>query len=347
MTHASPSGPPAGPPPGPPAGPNRVLEWLDRLGWRGRRRAQPLLGHAIGAGGGALVAVGVIVLGIDSAEDDGSGGVGALLSVLLVVVALVVMLRTPGPVRSGCVAAVVIGAPSLWFFAITVESSSGSLTAFYLLSVASLTALYLLGPTRGRAVLLGVALLFVWGWIAGEVAGTNELGEIQTESSTSFDEDFEEEEEFPESGAETDAGVVSLVIGAAYLAGAWWLDRQQRQGVATPFVVGGIVAAVTGAIIVGVDAGAIGGGILAVVVGLGIGYVGAVGRDRRASTWLGALTATVGVTVVVGDIVDPDDSAVAFAVFVMLVGAGIVVGAAFLSRLLGEPDDEEAVAPAS
>jgi hypothetical protein len=290
----------------------------------------------------------VLVLGFDLGDDNGSTMPGALFCILLVAAAIAVMLRTPGPVRSGCVGALALGVPGLWFFATTIESSSGSLTAFQLLSFASFLALFLVPPTRGRAVFLGLALLLVWSFVTNEVAGTNEIANINFESSTSFEseslggDDFEDdfgttdEEEY-----ETSAGIVSLLFGAGYLAAAWALDRRRLVGLGTPFVAIGIVAAATGAIIVGVDAGAIGGGLLAVAVGIGVGFVGARGNDRRASVWLGALTAVVGVTVVIADIFDIDDSASAFAALAMLVGAGIVVGAAFLSRLLDEPDDEQ------
>ena len=343
----------------------------DRAGWRGRRRVAPFLSHALGAGGGALVALGVLVLGFDYGEDDGSGTLGTALCLLLVVAALVVMTRVAAPVRSACVAAVVVAAPGFWFFAITVESASGSLTGFYVLSIVTLTTLFLIGPTRGRAILLGVALLFLWGWVTGEFADVNKLGEIQTSSAPApagdgsraaiggdedfedFDDeefedfDFEEEEEFPESGAETDAGVVSLLIGALYLAATWVLDRRQLHGLATPFVAVGAIAAITGAIIVGIDAGEIGGGLLAVAVGGGLGWVAAQGSHRRATTWIGALTATIGITVVVNEIADVDDSAVGFAILVIILGAAMAVGAAFLARFLGEPDDEEATERAS
>lgn len=338
-----------------PSGPSAPARFLAQLGWRGERRAAPFLSHALGAGGGALIALGVFVLGIDGAEDDGSGTVGALLSALLIAAATVVMLRTPGPVRSGCVAALAIGVPSLWFFAVTVQSSDGSTTAFLLLTFLSYAVLFAVPPTRGRALLLGLALLVLWSFATTEIAGTNTVNDLDFESSTSFETGefgepefgtgsdvgtFEEEDDF-----ETDAGVVSLLLGAGYLAAAWTLDRRRLIGAATPFVAVGIVAAVTGAIIVGADAGGVGGGLLAVAVGCGVGYVGARGNDRRASVWVGALTAVVGVAVVIGDLVDPFDSAIGFATFAILVGAGIIAGAAFLSRWLGEPDDEQPEPP--
>ncbi|MGH9032608.1 MAG: hypothetical protein ACRDZV_10820, partial [Acidimicrobiia bacterium] len=316
---APPPGPPPAPPPGPggPAGPSGFARLLEQLGWRGERRAAPFLSHALGAGGGALLAVGVLVLGFDLGDDDGSTMPGALFCALLIAAAIVLLFRMPGPVRSGCVAALVLGVPGLWFFLTTIESSSGSTTALQLLSFASFLGLFLVPPTRGRAILLGLALLFLWSFVTGEVAGINKLAEIQTESSSDvivsddFDDgDFEEfdedEETFPESNAETDAGVVSLIFGGAYLAAAWVLDRRRLVGLGTPFVAIGIIAAATGVIIVGIDAGAIGGGVLAVAVGVGIGFVGARGFDRRASVWLGALTAVVGITVVIEDIVDLD-----------------------------------------
>jgi hypothetical protein len=349
-------------PPGPaePSGPPGFAAFLARLGWRGERRAAPFLSHAIGAGGGALLAIGVLVLGGDNSDDGTSGSVGALLCAALVIAAIVVMLRSPGPVRSGCVAALVLAVPGLWFFATTLESSSGSVTPFQVLAFASFLVLFLVPPTRGRGIFLGLALLLLWSFAVTRIAGTSELNEFNFDSGSSFesegfgddefedfdDDDFgtfdEDEDEF-----ETDAGAVSLLFGAGYLAGAWALDRRKLLGAGTPFVAVGVLAAVTGAIIVGADSGQVGGGLLAVAVGLGIGFVGARGRDRRASVWVGALTAVIGITVVIEDIVDIEDSASEFAAFAILVGAGIIVGAAFLSRLLGEPDDEQPEAPRS
>jgi hypothetical protein len=250
----------------------------------------------------------------------------------------------------------VLAVPGLWFFATTLESSSGSVTPFQVLSFGAFLALFLVPPTRGRAIFLGLALLVLWSFAVTQIAGTSDLNDLNFESGSTFDtgsetvggDDFEEfddddfgtfdsdEEEF-----ETDAGAVSLLFGAGYLAAAWALDRRTLLGAGTPFIAVGVLAAIIGAIIVGADSGQIGGGLLAVAVGLGIGFVGARGRDRRASVWIGALTAVVGIAVVIEDIVDLEDSASEFAAFAILVGAGIVVGAAFLSRLLGEPDDEQ------
>jgi hypothetical protein len=355
----TPVGPPPVPPSGPtsPSGPTGAAGFLDRIGWRGERRAAPFLSHALGAGGGALLAIGALVLGGEHSDDGTSGTVGAILCALLIAAAIVVMLRTPGPVRSGCVAALVLGVPGLWFFATTLESSSGSLTAFNLLGFASFFVLFLVPPTRGRGIFLGLALALLWSFVVTEVSGTSNLAEVNFESGTPFESDsfgdddfdsfedddfgtFEDEEDF-----ETDSGAISLMFGAAYLAAAWALDRKRLVGLATPFVAVGVIAAVTGAAIVGADSGQIGGGVLALAVGLAIGYVGSRGKDRRASVWIGALTAVIGVTVVIEDLVDLEDSATEFAIFALLVGAGIVVGAAFLSRLLEEPDDEQPEPP--
>ena len=321
-----------------------------QLGWRARHRAAPFLSHALGAGGGALLAVGVVVLGIHFGEDDNSGTPGAVLSAALVIAALVLMSRLPAAARSACIAAIVIGVPSTWFFLITVESSTASTTGAQLLSAGVLLVLFLFGPTRGRAVLLGASLLFAANLVVGEIGGVNELGAFDDQSSfgdEDFDTGFEEDKEFPE--GESDAGVAALVIGGGYLAAAWALDKRGLRGGATPFVAVGIFAAVSGAIIVGVDAGAVGGGLLAVAVGVGVGWVGAQGHHRRASVWLGAITGTVGITVVVNDIADVDDSALGFAILALLLGAAIVVGSVFLGPALGEPDEqpeEEAAASA-
>ena len=50
---------------------------LAQLGWRARRRPSPRLSQTLAAGGGALVAFGVVALGAEAA-DDGSGTTGAL-----------------------------------------------------------------------------------------------------------------------------------------------------------------------------------------------------------------------------------------------------------------------------
>jgi hypothetical protein len=128
----------------------------------------------------------------------------------------------------------------------------------------------------------------------------------------------------PGSALGTDNGTyyLSLLVGVGYLTAAWALDRRDRRGIATPFIVVGDIATVVGALAVAGDLGDTAGSIFVVAAGLVVGWVGHLGQ-RRLTTWLGAAVAGGGVVGLVGALIGdaPDTKTSAMSLIV----AGIVV----------------------
>lgn len=331
----------------------------DRLGWRVVRRPDPRVAYVLGAVAGALATIAVLALVVELTSDDATAP-GVVLDGALLVGAVFVGARWRGPVRSAAVAATVLAVPALWFFALAGDgiTSAGDLRGVYVLTTLTYGGLYLFGWTRGRAILLGALLVFVSIWVLSEVS-SGPVGTVpfQTEidSSTIFpdtpfsddvpavgpDSDtdgvpspvFDAEDE-----SSTDTAVTSLILGAVFLGAAVVLDRRGRPGAATPFVVVGVVLAIVGALVLGIEEGATVGGVFGILAGAAIAATGAL-ASRRASVWIGVLTIFVGIVVLVVKIAGEDS---ALAVAGTAAGFALVVGVAavLLADRIGEPDDD-------
>ena len=131
-----------------------------RLGWRAERRPPPGFAHVLGAAAGVwlVVAVFAFIVEIDSNDPTAPG---VLLTLGLVVAALVAGHLVSGPIRSACVAAIVLSVPLVWIFALFGggNASRDDLRLVYLLTFASYLLLYLVSWTKGRAILLAGALV--------------------------------------------------------------------------------------------------------------------------------------------------------------------------------------------
>src|SRR5436305_12086958 len=86
----------------------------ERLGWRVERRPRPGFAHVLGAAAGAFVVVGVVAFVAEADRNDPTGP-GVAFNLLAIVVALLLGLRAPGPIRSACVTAIVLAVPLVWF----------------------------------------------------------------------------------------------------------------------------------------------------------------------------------------------------------------------------------------
>jgi hypothetical protein len=145
-------------------------------GWRAQRRPVPQLGHLIGAAGGALAVLAPIFYGYDSAtsSESVSGTTGAALCFLAVAVALVGMHWLPGPARAACTSVVAVGIAAFWVFALEVRDSPGKPTVLLALLTLSYAAVYLVGPARGRGILLALALLVAWNFVVAQVTDVDD-----------------------------------------------------------------------------------------------------------------------------------------------------------------------------
>ena len=336
------------------AGSGTGQSWSERLGWRAHRRPEAAFSHVLAAGAGVFAVLAVVSLIAEIGSDDPTAP-GVLLSLALAAGAFFLGRQVPGPLRSAAVTVLVLTTPLvlLFGFAGDGQTSRGDLRAIYLLSVLVYGLLYLLGWTRGRAVLLGALLLFAATWAVFEVGGdSGTAAPFQSEISSSV--------EIPlSSGGTSSSGTslgqqnetddttsaAALVVGLVLLGAAAALDRRSLAGAATPFIIVGSLFALSGAIVLGGNESATLGGLLAVAIGAAIGLVGALGRHRRGTIWSAGIAVAGGLVAVVVDLAS--DSTIELAGFAALAALGL--GAvAFLAapRLHEATDDKEASAPA-
>ncbi len=316
---------------------------IPRLGWRVQRRPRPGFAHVLGVAAGAFVVIAVVAFVVEVSSDDPTGP-GIAFNALLVAVALLVGFRVPGPIRSACVTAIVLGIPLVWFFALLGDGNGGraDTRGLYLLTLACYLVVYLLTWTRGRAIFLAGVLLLFASWVSFEVAGSdnNSIIPFQSEISggTSGTGTFDSSNFVGESDDTTDeTAAVALVIGLVFLGVGGVLDRRRYDGAATPFIAVGAIETIAGAVVLGGNRSVLLGGLLAVAAGAVVGLVAARGDRRRATTWIGVLTMFGGLVAVLVDI-SPSSAA---GVGGIALGFAVVLGvlAWWLAPILGEPDD--------
>ena len=331
---------------------------LERLGAWAARRPEPRLWVSV-AGAGCLMAVtGLIAIAGDAQVDD-SGDVGStapgILIFLLVVSAgyLLMQFARETPAATAGVTAVVLGMPLLAYFVTFDESDTPPLSVEAILGLPALVWLvsYVVGPGRGRPLLLAAGLIFGWLFVvqvvedptnAGSLAPPLVEGEVFGDP---FDDSVgdgyadsigagglpEDEYGYSDEPSWTTVGLVSLVFGAGYLAATRLLDRRGHAGTATSFVVAGHIALPIGLAYLADSLELAGTGVAFVVAGGLIGWLGAVG-GRRFTTIIGALEMIFGLYLVVGDAMEGSSTTgVGFTLFAL---GGVIVGLAHLLHLV-------------
>ncbi|MDQ1520192.1 MAG: hypothetical protein QOI55_1265 [Actinomycetota bacterium] len=344
----------------------------NRSGWRAERRGTPWFGHAIAAGGGALVAIGVVAIGGDvypNGSDD-PGWIGALLCLALIVVAAVALPRVPSAVRSACVAAIAIAVPGgVGFIFFPGVNGLGDVRPFFAVTIVLWLLAFVLGPTRGRTLFFGLALLLAFSWALTEVADVGSAPFFVPPFASSFSSSLDSSSgsgttQFGDSTAPSpfvtetskpnwgEMGGVAGGFAAVYLLGVVLLDARGRRGIATAAVLPGVVALVLAVVFLGTEAkSVVVAGLLSVTAGLFCGSVGAQSH-RRFTVWTGAFLATVGALLLTGKIADAatndsngDNAATIFGLCTIAFGAVMVGVALLVGRVLREPptgDDEVA-----
>lgn len=321
---------------------------LERLGWRAERRPEPGFAHVLAAGGGAFVVFAVAAVISEIGGDDLTLP-GVLLSLLVVAAAYAAGMRVEsGPVRSAAVTAIVLATPMVWFFVFFGDGGGSDSTGVYLLTIASYAAFYVLGWTRGRAVFLGLGLLFLFGWITSEAQGSDGSvipfqSTLDSQGSTALDSTpLGDSSSFSQPDTTT-ASIIALVLGVGALVIGAFLDRRKQHGIATPFIAVGALYAIIGATALGSDESALAGGLLAAGAGVVVGLVGGLGPHRRGSTWVGVLTVVIGLLVVIADLAG--DSVLGFAGLAAVVAAALIaLGLLLAPRLDEAPDGDEGTA---
>jgi hypothetical protein len=311
------------------------------------RRPRPGFAHVLGAAAGAFVVVGVVAF-VAEADNQDPTAPGVVFSLILIAAALLGGLKAAGPLRAGCVTALVLAVPLLWFFAFFGGGfgggsfGKGDLRGVYLLTLVCYGVLYLSMWTKGRAIFLAGVLLVFASWAAFEV-GDSSSGVVPfqseiTSGSTAGIGTSDSSSSFSTEDDTTDAtATVALVIGLAFLGVGAALDRRGYAGAATPFVAVGAIETLAGAIVLGGNDSVLLGGLLAIAAGAAVGLVGGHGDRRRATTWIGVLAVFGGCVAVISDIAPSSAAGIGGIAFGFALALGSI--AWWLAPVLGEPDD--------
>lgn len=342
-----------------------ATSFLDALGPRASRRAEPRASIAIAGAGCALAVIGVLIVAGDTGASDGDFNrvPGLLLSALVVAAGLVTLQAAQqGPLATGGAVATALGVPPLMFF-LTWDSGGFppySTDGILLVSTIAWLGFYLVGPGRGRPFFLGAGLIALWLTVLQltEQVFDSPFGFFSSMSMSATGSleggggypggDFGESSgDFGYSGRSpfdgptfhmpdlTTLGLLSLGLGLAYLVACRGLDARGRHGIATPFAVATIPTLLAGTILLGDDLEQAGTGLLALAIGLGLALHGASSR-RRATAWIGGAATAFGAAVFLSDMTD--DATIGGMLF-MAGGLALVAAGHAISMALSEPDE--------
>lgn len=356
-----------------PRGEASSASFLDSLGARAQRRAEPRTSIAIAAAGCALAILGVLIVSGDTGvPDDFSGSFnkvpGVILSLLVVVGGFVALAQSGrGAVATGGTVAAALGVPPLMFFLTFDENGFPPYSTEAILYVPTIVWLvsYAVGPGRGRPFFLGAGLLGLWFSL---LQLTEELfdfpfvaidGFFGAFSTSSFEEtgtsiggdDFGTGGGFDDPGFgagpsfdvpdPTTIGLISLGLGVAYLVVGRRLDRRGLHGAATPFALATIPPIFIGALFLADDLETAGTGLLLMAIGLGLAYSGGT-TWRRATTWIGGAATAIGAAVFLGDMTD--DATIGGMLF-LAAGIGLVFAGHAIATAISEPDEMAVTLP--
>lgn len=305
----------------------KLTTFLDGLGPDAKERPRPALRAAMAGLGGAIIAGGALAA---AAGDDPKRGI--LIGVSLVLIAAAWVLRTYVKIEEAKAAAVgmVVVAIPTFAGAVTVTNSQGGFFTGSLAAVLFLAAWALPG-FKSRNLLLGLgalALVASFGALsANDKPDTVKCQQYLNEGNfDSFDAECQNYLEDSSSGflplGLTEnlgtQGVVYLVGAGTFLGLTWLLDRRGYRGAATGLCAAGLASALVGTVLLANEFGDTTGPLLTLVVGLLICIVGSHG-ERRATTWLGAALAAVGLVALIGIQMEPNSTAASG-------GVGIISG---------------------
>jgi len=330
-----------------------ALAQLDQVGWRAKMRPQSGLAHVLGAGAGVFAVAATEHL-VSKIASDNPTAPGILLNLALILVALAAALAPLGPARATAVVALVFATPILWLFVFygNGQSGTGWFRAVYLLSAAMYLALYSLLWTRGRAIFLAIALLFVASYIQFEVHRQVEspksaealvLSPRQLVGVTGLVTGAQAQSlagVSPQSIIEGKTGNyqagVGLALGVIFLVAGGVLIRKRYLGAAVPFLVIGAIEGLVGAAVLGSNEGSQTlTGLMIAAVGLLLGLAG-TGNTRRGSVWVGVIAIVIGFS---GAITGWTSDALGQAGYEALAAVALLGAGWFLVRPLQEAPD--------
>lgn len=317
------------------------------------RRAEPRATIALAGAGCALAVVGALTVAGDNAgfDDDAlNRWPGLVLSALLVAAGIGVLTKVrSGPLATAGTVAFALGVPPLMFF-LTLDGSSlppYSTEGILVVSTVAWLGAWAVGPARGRPFLLGAGLVGLWATVLQLVEGVFSapfdwvawVGGGQYMEPDPFGPEAFGPDPFGATTFDapdpTSVGVISLLAGVGYLVLARWFDRSGREGAGTPCIVAVVLALTVAVLSLAGELQEVGTGLLLVALGAAMGLYGA-SVGRRATTWIGAAAATLGVAVALSALTD--DATLLGAIYVAA-GAGVVGLGHAIASSLDEPDE--------
>jgi hypothetical protein len=297
----------------PPAEPQAIssapaggIALLDRMAPDSRRRPDPEAGTALAGIGGAVLAVGLLTLIGDAGTEGSARGRLAIFSVIVFGVALAgrLLVTAQKDVRAAAVGAGAVGLAGV-VTSIT-WTNAGKGWAYLLLALAFLAAWALPG-FFGRSLFLG----------AGALSLVAALGQATSSSGSRLSNDV---------GAGRyvgGQGAVFLIAAIALLALVFLLDRKGYRGTATALIIPALISTAVGIGDVVSKSGQTGGSLLVILAGVVLALVGGYG-ERRATTWVGAAVASVGVVAFFFAVIKPD-SVSKYSTMLLISGALLIV----------------------
>lgn len=296
-----------------------MLEFLTDLGPEARERPDPTMKGSMVAAAAVLAMVGLLAIAIDS-NDSETNFVGIGLGLLALAAGHGALVALPANVRPAGVALIALGTATTVGFAFD-NLDSAALPLFLLAAAYGIQRA--LGPARGASVLLTLGLLSTWAFMLDIAAGDG-----SSSGPLSFGDVSAPDSAFT-NGDET-VSYLSLILGIILLLGTRLLDGRGFHGTATSAVIVGDIAFVVGVfgVVAVFDDDAL-GSIIVIVAGLVLAFVGA-GGERRFTTWLGGIGFLIGLLALLTTAVNLDE-ATQFGIAAVVVGAGIVLGVAFLA----------------
>jgi len=312
---------------GAPAAPaGKVTTFLDGLGPDARERPRPGLRTAMAGLGGVVIAIGVLIAVVGEEPNRGKF-IGVALALMVAAWALRTFVKLE-EAKAAAVGVAVLAIPT-FAGAVTISNDQGGFLTG-LLAAALFIAAWALPGFKSRNLLLGLgalALVAAFGTLsANDNADTAKCDQYLNEGD--FDSfDAECENYYDNVGGSgflpvdvTDnlgtQGIVYLVGAGTFLGLTWWLDRRGYRGTATGLCAAGLTSALVGTVLLANEFGDTSGPLLVLVVGLVICVVGTHG-ERRATTWLGAALAAIGIVSLVAVQMEPSSASSAGAVAIV------------------------------
>ncbi len=293
-------------------------------------RPSPQLPGILYAVAGTTVAAGVMLVSFptDATSDSRTGPlIAALLLVAAAYGLLVGVDAARASLRPGVIAMLSIGLAGTALLIPPLDGGSAAIRG--LLMALAFGVAWFAPHSRGRPWLLGWAIVGLWVALIDAV-------ENEPLTSGGFD---------TPAAASNGIGAASLIFGLMCLAVMYALDRRGMRGsLATPFAAVGTAAFVVGvSAVVGDITSAAGIGTLVLLGGVFLVWLGARGRDRRLTAWLGGGGVFIGLASYAGEIYDGDNPRVGGVVLAVL-GLALAVGAHVVSDRFAA-DEEAAAAP--